>query len=589
MMRALPSKTTPNATAKRIDFMTAFLKTTVAASALVFGLSALPALAQDAAAPAATDSGEAVTSAASTGDYTPDPNAKEGGSIVITYKDDVATLDPAIGYDWQNWSMIKSLFDSLMDYVPGTTNLRPGLAESYTISDDGKTFTFKLRPGVKFHNGRVMTAQDVKYSLDRVTNPKTQSPGAGFFGSIVGYDDMASGKADHLAGVTIPDDSTVKIELSRPDATFLHVMALNFASIVPKEAVEAAKGDFGHHPVGTGAFKLADWTIGQQLVFAKNEDNWRKGVPYLDQITFEIGQEPIVALLRLQNGEVDIPGDGIPPAKFTEVMADPEQKARVVEGGQLQTGYITMNVEMKPFDELKVREAVNMAINKDRIVQMINNRALPANQPLPPSMPGYDNSFKGYAYDPAKAKELLKEAGHPDGFKTELYVMNTDPNPRIAQAIQQDLKEIGVSADIKSLAQANVIAAGGAKDQAPMVWSGGMAWIADFPDPSNFYGPILGCAGAVPGGWNWSWYCNKDLDAEASKADAMVDPAKSADRDKMWSDIYDKIMADAPWVPVFNEQRFTMKSKRMGGADALYTDPVNIPINYDYVYVNDVQ
>jgi ABC-type transport system substrate-binding protein len=112
-------------------------------------------------------------------DYTPDPAAKPGGSITVTYKDDVATLDPAIGYDWQNWSMIKSLFDGLMDYVPGTTTLRPGLAESYEISPDGLVYTFKLRPGVKFHNGREMTAEDVKYSLDRVTNPETQSPGAG--------------------------------------------------------------------------------------------------------------------------------------------------------------------------------------------------------------------------------------------------------------------------------------------------------------------------------------------------------------------------------------------------------------------------
>ena len=117
-------------------------------------------------------------------DYTPDPAATPGGMITVTYKDDVATLDPAIGYDWQNWSMIKSLFDGLMDYEPGTTNLRPELAESYEISPDGKTFTFKLRHGVKFHNGREMTADDVKYSLDRVTNPKTQSPGAGFFASI---------------------------------------------------------------------------------------------------------------------------------------------------------------------------------------------------------------------------------------------------------------------------------------------------------------------------------------------------------------------------------------------------------------------
>jgi len=522
-------------------------------------------------------------------DYTPDPNAHQGGSIVITYKDDVATLDPAIGYDWQNWSMIKSLFDGLMDYVPGTTTLRPGLASSYEISDDGTVFTFHLRAGVKFHNGREMTADDVKYSLDRVTNPATQSPGAGFFGSIAGYDAMADGSATALPGVEVIDPLTVRISLARPDATFLHVMALNFASVVPKEAVDAAGADFGKLPVGTGAFKLAEWTIGQRLVFARNTDYWRAGEPYLDQITFEVGQEPIVALLRLQNGEIDVPGDGIPPAKFTEVMADPAQAARVVEGGQLHTGYITLNVKMPPFDNAAVRQAVNMAINKDRIVQIINGRAVPATQPLPPSMPGYTQGYAGYSFDPEGAKKMLADAGFPSGFETELYVMNTDPNPRIAQAIQQDLSNVGINAALKSLAQASVIAAGGEPDQAPMIWSGGMAWIADFPDPSNFYGPILGCAGAVQGGWNWSWYCNPALDDEAATADSITDPAKVDERMAMWSDIYMKVMADAPWVPVFNEQRFTMKSSRMGGADALYVDPVSIPVNYDYVYVTDVQ
>ncbi len=520
-------------------------------------------------------------------DYQPDPNAKPGGNIIVTYKDDVATLDPAIGYDWQNWSMIKSVFDGLMDYVPGTTELRPGLAESYEISEDGTTFTFKLRKGVKFHNGREMTAEDVKYSLDRVTTPATQSPGAGFFGSIKGYDAMADGSATSLEGVTVVDPYTVKIELSRPDATFLHVMALNFASVVPKEAVDEYGADFGKHPVGTGAFKLADWTIGQQLVFEKNADYWRPGVPYLDSITFEVGQEPIVALLRLQKGEVDVPGDGIPPAKFNEVMGNPDEAKQVVVGGQLHTGYITLNVEMAPFDKVEVRQAINMAINKDRIVQMINGRATPATQPLPPSMPGYTKDYTGYPFDPAKAKEMLAEAGLPDGFETELYVMNTDPNPRIAQAIQQDLAAIGVKADIKALAQANVIEAGGTPKTAPMIWSGGMAWIADFPDPSNFYGPILGCAGAVEGGWNWSWYCDKDLDAMATEADSITDPAKQDERLQKWSDVYMKVMEGAPWVPVFNENRYTMKSTRMGGADALYVDPVSIPVNYDYVYVTE--
>lgn len=514
-----------------------------------------------------------------------DPNATPGGGITVTYKDDVATLDPAIGYDWQNWSMIKSLFDGLMDYEPGTTTLRPGLAESHTVSDDGMTFTFNLRTNVKFHNGRELTAEDVKYSLDRVTNPVTQSPGAGFFGAVAGYDAMADGSATSLEGVTVVDPQTVEIKLSRPDATFLHVMALNFASVVPQEGVEAANGDFGKLPVGTGAFKLAEWTIGQRLVFEKNADYWRAGLPYLDTVTFEVGQEPIVALLRLQNGEVDVPGDGIPPAKFLEVMGDPEQAARVVEGGQLQTGYITLNVTIPPMDDVNVRKAINMAINKDRITQIINGRAVPATQPLPPSMPGYTEGYAGYAFDVEAAKQLLADAGLADGFDTELYVMNTDPNPRIAQAIQQDLAAIGVNASIQSLAQANVIEAGGA-GTAPMIWSGGMAWIADFPDPSNFFGPILGCAGAEEGGWNWSKFCNADIDAEATAADSMIDPS-APERMEMWSNVYMKVMEEAPWVPVFNEQRYTMKSPRMGGADALYVDPVSIPVNYDYVYVTE--
>jgi len=451
------------------------------------------------------------------------------------------------------------------------------------------TFTFNLRPGVMFHNGREMTAEDVKYSLVRVTNPVTQSPGAGFFGSILGFDAVTAGEADSLEGVKVVDPLTVEITLSRPDATFLHVMALNFASVVPEEAVEAAAGDFGKQPVGTGAFKLADWTIGQSLIFEKNEEYWREGIPYLDSVRFEVGQEPIVALLRLQNGEVDVPGDGIPPAKFVEVMADPEQAARVVEGGQLHTGYITLNTQIPPFDNVDVRKAVNMAINKERITQIINGRAVPATQPLPPSMPGYTEGYVGYPFDPEGAQALLAEAGFADGFETELFVMNTDPNPRIAQAIQQDLAQIGIDASIQSLAQANVIAAGGEADQAPMIWSGGMAWIADFPDASNFYGPILGCAGAVQGGWNWSWYCDESLDALAAEADSITDPARVDERLAKWSDVYMAIMEDAPWVPVFNEQRYTMKSPRMGGADALYVDPVSIPVNYDYVFVTDVQ
>ena len=136
---------------------------------------------------------------------------------------------------------------------------------------------------------------------------------------------------------------------------------------------------------------------------------------------------------------------------------------------------------------------------------------------------------------------------------------------------------------LQSLAAPNVIEAGGA-GTAPMIWSGGMAWIADFPDPSNFYGPILGCAGAGEGGWNWSKFCDAALDAKATEADSVSDPADPA-RLAKWSEVYQGVMEQAPWVPVFNEERYTMKSDRMGGEDALYVDPVSIPVNYDYVFV----
>ena len=514
---------------------------------------------------------------------------KQGGEVVVTFKDDLATLDPAIGYDWNNWSIIKSIFDGLMDYKPGTTELTPDLAESYTISDDGKTYTFKLRPGLKFQNGRALTSADVKYSIERAVNPKTQCPGAGYFSTISGYDDVAAGKTTTLSGLATPDDNTVVFTLTRPDATFLHIMAINFAFVVPKEEVEKYGADFGHHPVCAGAFKFVEWQPGQKLVLERNKDYHIQGVPYLDKITFEFGQDPTVALLRLKKGEVDLLGDGIPPAQFLQVTQDPANKDLWVAGAQMNTDYVTMNVKVKPFDNLKVRQAVNMAINKDRVIQIINGRAKVANQVLPPSLPGYDTDHQGYPYDPAKAKALLAEAGFPDGFSTTLYATDIDPQPRIAQAIQQDLAGIGIKADIKSLAGAAVIEAGGTEGAAPMIWSGGMAWIADFPDPSDFYTVILGCAGAVKGGWNWPWYCNPDLDKAADKADSMVAANQQGARADAWKEIFNGVMKDAPWVPVMNEQRYTMHSARLMGDPSLFIEPIHIPVNYEYIYAKDAQ
>ncbi len=510
---------------------------------------------------------------------------ERGGSIVVTYKDDISTLDPAIGYDWQNFSIIKAMFSGLMDYEPGTAELVPNLATDYTVSDDGKTYTFTLREGVLFHNGRELTAEDVKYSLERTLDPATRSPGQGFYLGIEGAQAFVDGEADAVSGIRVPDPTTVEITLSEPSAPFLHLMALNFSFVVPQEEVERYGEDFGRNPVGTGAFKLREWQLGQRLVIERNPDYFHEGLPHLDEVIYEVGVEPTVALLRLQRGQADILGDGVPPAQFVSLTSNPANEQLIASGSQLQTGYLTLNTNVAPFDNVKVRRAVNMAVNKERVVQLINGRATPATQPLPPLMPGYDDAYTGYAYDPEGAKALLAEAGFPDGFATQLYATNTDPNPRIAQAIQQDLAAVGIDAELRTQAQSTVIAAGGEQGGAPMVWSGGMAWIADYPDPSNFYWPILSCSAATQGGWNWAWYCNEELDAQATAADAMVQPDQAEARVAAWRDIYAQVMDDAPWVPVFNETRYTVHSARLGGPEGAFVDPTHTPVDYEHVYV----
>ncbi|MBD2463712.1 ABC transporter substrate-binding protein [Oscillatoria sp. FACHB-1407] len=502
--------------------------------------------------------------------------------MVMTWKDDVSTLDPAIGYDWQNWSMIKSLFGRLLDYEPGTTNIVPSLAESYTVSDDGKTYTFKLRPDVTFHNGRAMTAEDVKYSFERTINPETKSPGQGFYNNIVGFDEFVGGQADSVEGVKVIDPQTVEIQLQEPDAAFLHIVAINFSAVVPKEEVEKYGEDFGKNPVGTGPYRFVSWELGKQIVFERNPDYFAACTPKLDRLVFEIGQDPTIALLRLERGEVDVLGDGIPPSRFVDFSN--KNQDLVVRGTQMQTGYIAINTRMEPFNDVRVRQALNMAINKERIVQVVNGRAAVANQVLPPLMPGYDPNYTGYEYNPEQAKALLAEAGFPNGFTTQLFANNTDPNPRIAQLIQQDLAAVGITVELKTQAQATVISAGGEENGAPLVWSGGMAWIADYPDPSNFYWPILSCAAIAPGTWNWSWYCNESLDAMAKQADAMVAADQQEARTEMYRDLFIKVMEDAPWVPIFNEERVTAHSTRMAGDKEVWLDPVRVPINYEHVY-----
>ena len=496
--------------------------------------------------------------------------------MIVTYKDDVSTLDPAIGYDWQNWSMIKSLFDGLMDYEPGTTELdaRPR-RELRRSRADGQTFTFKLRHGVKFHNGREMTADDVKYSLDRVVNPEDAEPGRRLLRLDRGLSTtLPAGKADE-PGRRHRRRSPTRSSSSCPGPTPPSCMSWRSTSPMScrrrrSRSTAPISASIRSAPAPSSS---TEWTLGQRLVFERNPDYWKQGraVSRQDHLRGRPGAD--------RGAAAPAEGRGRHPRRRHSAGQVPGGDGRsrpartvIVDGGQLHTGYVTMNVNDAA---VRQREGAPGGQHGDQ-----QGPHRPAHQqPRGAGQPAAAAVDAGLRQGLSRAMPTIPKAPRScsprpaiaDGFETELYAMNTDPNPRIAQAIQQDLAAIGIKAEIQSLAQANVIAAGGDKAGAPMIWSGGMAWIADFPDPSNFYGPILGCGGAVQGGWNWSWYCNEDLDAQGGRGrrHGRSGQGRRARR-RRGATIFVEIMEDAPWAPVFNEQRFTMQSPRMGGDDKLY-------------------
>lgn len=509
--------------------------------------------------------------------------SSESGKVVVTYENDVATLDPAIGYSWTNWTIIQAMFDGLMGYVPGTTQLEPILAKNYTISPDGLTYTFELRKGIEFQDGTDFTAKDVQYSMLRMLNPKTESPGTSFYGNIKGAPAYIQGKAKDILGIKVLGPYEIQFTLIKPDATFLNKLALNFAFVVPSKEVEKYGKDFGHHPVGTGAFEFKEWLLGRELILVKNPHYFINDEPKVNEIIFQFGVDPNVAFLRYMRGQVDILGNGIPSAQFQKVMTDPKLSKLVAISNQLETSYVTLNTTIKPLNNVDVRQALNMAINRTPILRVINDRGQPAYQILPLEMPGYSENYKGFPYDPKKAKELLAKAGYPNGFNSVLYTSNVSPNPRIAQVIQEQLAQIGVKVQIRSLSPSTVIEAAGA-GKAPMVWSGGMAWIDDYPDPNDFYWPILSCKSAVPGGWNWARYCNEKLEKLAGEADEIVQSSQRAKRMALWQKIFTEAMNDAPWIPIFHSQMFILHTARIGGI-GLKVVGIDTPVNYKEITI----
>jgi len=355
-----------------------------------------------------------------------------GGTLRFGMYEDAISLDPIIPSDNASIHTILLIFDQLVRTGCSGESIEPGLAESWEISTDRLTYTFHLRTA-HFSNGQPVTAQDVVFSLNRAAGK--ESRWASFYKPI-----------KEMQAV---DPQTVKLILKEPFTPIMANLAMWSASIVPRELVEKDPKAFANRPVGSGPFILKEWRKGEKLLMVKNPYYWQTGKPYVDSVDISIDPEDNTRMLKLRSGELDI------AASVPFNMINTLEKAKnvdIVVSDVLRSDFILLNTTRKPFDDVRVRRALNLAVNKEQIIQTILFGMGKVAKSTLPIMRYYNHDIEPYTYNPAKAKELLAQAGFPDGFKSTMLVVSGEPAAgQAAVVIQDSLKQIGVDIQISML------------------------------------------------------------------------------------------------------------------------------------------
>jgi ABC-type transport system substrate-binding protein len=483
------------------------------------------------------------------------PSGDDGGArrdyLWLADQDDVPTLDPARGYDTTSWQFEEMLFNTLVDY-DDAGNLVPELAERWDVDAAQRVYTFAVRPGVRFSNGRALTANDLRYSIERVLQPATRSPGAEFFRGVVGAA-ACEATTCRVAGITTPDAQTIRFELTEHDPLFLHKLAMPFAAAVPAEAVDRWGEDFARHPVGSGPFLLREWLTGQRVVLERNPDYFVPGVPRLPGIVRLVGVNSDLAWLKYEAGQLDVAS--IPPAEFPRVVRSPAYRAQLRQVTTMRTSYLGMNTAAPPFTDRRVRQAVNYAVNKAKLLRLINDRGVVARGVLPPNMPGYNSDLRGYPFAPGDARRLLASAGYGNGFTTTLWVRSDETALRLAQSVQQDLADVGIAVRIKAIAWGPFLEAVRTPNLVPFF---SLGWEADFPDPSNFLEVLL--HSRAIGTNNNTNYRNPEVDALLDTAAHSLDAGARLAALRRAEEL---VVADAPWVFLYHPVSYAIVSARV--------------------------
>jgi peptide/nickel transport system substrate-binding protein len=415
---------------------------------------------------------------------------------------------------------------------------------------------------------RATTADDVKWSIERMMRlPK--APATYFYDGIVGATEYGAtnSKATQITGIKVTDPTTIEFDLTQPDPTFLNEIALPFCYVMDKGTVAQYGSQVNRHPVGTGPFAFVSWTPGQEIVMKRNPNYYDTAKIHLDGIDFTFSADPSTALLQLERGNIDTLGDGVPAASYVQVTHDPQFKNDVISAPQIAWYYMFINTTIKPFNNVLVRQALNDAVDTQKLMKVLAGQAQPLNQIFPAGMPGHDSSATFYSYDPVKARALLAQAGFASGFKVTLYTHNVDPMPRIAQSVQYDLQQVGLKVSIKQLDRSTYWTLIATKGNPCAI--GLTDWYMDFPDPSDWYGPLLSKAAAeTDGGSNQSWWYSPQAEALYTQTLVEPDPAK---RIQLFQQMQKIIMAQAPVVPLFQPVFNAMAASTVGG---FYVHPV---------------
>jgi ABC-type transport system substrate-binding protein len=465
---------------------------------------------------------------------------KSGGVLIFGRSGDSVGLDPARETDGESFYAAEQIFDNLVEFKNGTTEVQPALAKSWEISDDGLEFIFHLEEGVKFHDGTPFNADAAVFSLARQFKEDHPYYDLGPW-KYWGYMDMSNIVEDVVA----VDEYTVKMTLKKREAPFLANLAMDFAAMVSPAAFEKYGEDFKSNPVGTGPFTFVSWKKDDSIIVERNEDYWRQPA-YLDRLILRVIPDATARYLALQKGEIDVM-DFPSPEDIAEMKADPEIK--VIQQAGLNVGYLALNCEKEPFDNKLVRQAMNYAINKDEIITAVfGDAGTPAKNPLPPTMWSYNDDIEEYPYDPAKAKELLAEAGYPDGFSTDLWAMPVSrpyfPDGRkVAEIMQAQLKEVGIDAEIVSYEWGTYLDKTDTGEHSSAL----LGWTGDNGDPDNFLFVLLSIAAAeVPAG-NIAFWKNEEFN------NLILEAKETFDRDER-TELYEQAQVifheEAPWIPV---------------------------------------